>query len=75
MIATESLPTNTRVSTETIATGDVVRRGYGTSTITDSMVTDVQRWSYNGYVNANLTFADGTTETMWSGTYWPAIRL
>lgn len=66
--------TNTRVHSGTILPGDVVRTGWGTLHIIDRQVLTVEQWWYNGYQNANLTFVDGSTETLWSGTYWPAIR-
>ena len=66
--------TNTRVSSGTIAVGDVVRTGWGTLTIIDREVDGIVRWWHNGYQNANLSFTNGDTETMWSGTIWPAIR-
>lgn len=66
--------TNTRVHSGSIAVGDIVRTGWGTLHIIDREVASVERWWYNGYQNANLTFTNGDSETMWSGTIWPAIR-
>lgn len=71
---TASLPTNVRVSTESVRSGDVIRTGWGTLHIIDREVTGVERWMHNGYTNAMLTFADDTTEAMWAGTIYPAIR-
>ena len=71
---TTTLPTNTRVHAASVRIGDVVRTGWGTLNIIDREVASVHVWMHNGYTNADLTFTDGSADTMWSGMIWPAIR-
>lgn len=59
-----------QVSTRTIAVGTRVTTGWGTLNIVTREVATVEGWHYNGYYNVNLTFTDGTSDTMWDGTYW-----
>lgn len=66
--------TNTRVHSGSVRPGDIARTGWGTLHIIDREVATVEEWWYNGYRNANVTFTNGDTTTLWSGDWWTAIR-
>lgn len=69
---TRYLPVIAR-TTSTLAVGDVVSEGLGTSHVTARVVTAVKTWTHNGYRNAVVTFADGETKTYYDGYRWPLV--